>query len=1538
MAKSGAEVKPAAKKTARQNKPKTVAVADEGVATRGPHHYVVGIGASAGGLEALTALVAGLRPGFGLSYVVVQHLSPTYKSMLPQLLGRETSLPVIEIAHGQRPQPDTIYITPPDRNVVLKDGQLELLQSPRELTPKPSANLFFASLAEERREDAIGIILSGTGSDGSSGIRAIKAAGGFTFAQDPQSAKYDGMPKSAIDTGCVDWIQTPEGISEELARLSASRPVLPVGGQEDLPLTALKRLLNKVRSRTKLDFSGYKETTLWRRVERRLFANRCPSLDAYLTLVERQPEELERLAKDILISVTSFYRDRESFKALERALKKMLERKLPGDEIRVWVPGCATGEEAYSIAIMIHRLLGETFDQYRVQIFATDVDMDAMTVARRGMYPMVLLGELDQQLVQRYFRPSGDRFEIIKSVREAVIFARQDLVLDPPFLRLDLISCRNVLIYLQPNLQARILSLFHYALLPEAFMFLGKSESVAQQELLFVAENKEARIFRRRGEGGRALPAPAGTFHQGATDPTNERSVNAGRSTPPREQQILRAASSLYVPPAVVVDKQMNILHVLGEVGGFLQIPSGRASLNLNTLLVRDLRVEVQALMRSVEQKGQSVVGRQRLPLKEAGGPLIRLAVHPLSIDSTERLFMICFVVADAPDSARPSMAEEGDAGRSDLEDELIATREHLQTLVEELETSNEEMQALNEEVQAANEELQATNEELEASNEELQSTNEELLTINEELQTKSADLVRTNSDLASIQDNVGLPLIVVNELLAISRYNVGAEKLFKMHRGMVGESLERLHLPAGMSRFVEHVEDALHRRAVVETTVSGDGHEYLLRVTLIFEDGDVPAGAIVSLHDQTELLRASRLFAESEERLRAVLDRTPFLVAIKDVAGKYIYANQPYADYFGTGEPLVGRIDKDCVLPSLPEFFRDEELVVLRRRELIEQQSRIETSKGLRWIHFIRFPLLDSANNLYALCVQAIDITDKRHADEQLRLAARVIDGAAEAVMVTDAERRIITVNESFSRITGYSLEEAIGKTPAMLKSGHHSVDFYRAMWSEINTHGLWQGEIENRRKNGQVYTEWLAINVIRNEEGGVANYVAIFSDISSLCEARRRLEFQASHDSLTGLPNRTLLNDRILGAINRAQRHGRRFAVIFIDLDNFKDINDTLGHDHGDTALLEVSRRLQHSMREQDTVARLGGDEFVLLAEEVRDGEIEILVERCRSMLSEPIRLTERDHRMTASIGIAVFPEDGREVGDLLKSADTAMYRSKQAGRDTYTFSTQEIRRAPHERLNMIVGLRRAYEARDELYMVYQPQFDLKDHSLMGFEALMRWSSPTLGDIPPSRFIPLAEEVGLINTISEWQFGAVIEQIRVWRDQSLVVPRISLNFSPQQSRSVDFAQRLIALLSEAGLPREAIAIELTESALSHAPEQLAFTLNELRVAGVECSLDDFGTGYSSLSRLSRLPIKTLKIDRSFVDGLGEQGNPHDQEITRTVIVMAHSLGMSALAEGVETEAQLKALKEMGCDAVQGYLLGRPMSAGKAAALLQSK
>lgn len=412
-----------------------------------PPRYVVGIGASAGGLEALTALISHLPVNLGISYVVIQHLSPTYRSMMAQLLGRDTEMPVREAEDGARLEADTIFIAPANHNLTLHDDVFRLVETPREVVPKPSVNVFLTSLAETRAESAIGVILSGTGSDGAQAIRGVKAAGGFTFAQEPASAKYSGMPQAAIDTGSIDWVLPPDQIAQRIAEIAESREQLTPPENDIGSASTLKKLLLKVRQHTKVDLNGYKENTVWRRIERRMAANRIVSLEEYLNHVDAVPEELERLYKDVLISVTSFFRDKTAFEALDKLLEALLKEKRPGDEVRIWVAGCATGEEAYSIAILLHERGGAALANLRVQIFATDLDLNAMAIARKGLYSSSTVAALDSRIIAKYFIPKNDAYEVAKSLREMVVFARQDLVQDPPFLRLDLISCRNVLIY-----------------------------------------------------------------------------------------------------------------------------------------------------------------------------------------------------------------------------------------------------------------------------------------------------------------------------------------------------------------------------------------------------------------------------------------------------------------------------------------------------------------------------------------------------------------------------------------------------------------------------------------------------------------------------------------------------------------------------------------------------------------------------------------------------------------------------------------------------------------------------------------------------------------------------------------------------------------------------------------------------------------------------------------------------------------------------------------------------------------------------------
>lgn len=1500
----------------------------EAAAVKGQRPYIVGIGSSAGGLEALTNLISALPTDLGATYVVIQHLSPTHRSMMVQLLGRETAMAVLEIEDGAMPQVDTIYVTPPSHNVVLKEARFSLIEGSRQTLPRPSVNTFLASLASSKGEDAIGVILSGTGSDGAAGLREVKAAGGFTFAQEPGSAKYSGMPQAAIDTGCVDAVLTPESIATEIALITRTHGTVSLAPKPATAATSLKKLLMKVKQHTRIDFGGYKEGTVIRRIERRLVARRVTTLEDYLVLVESDTDELDRLCKDILISVTAFFRDPDAFAILRASLKAMLKEKQPGDEIRLWVAGCATGEEAYTLAILLAELLGPNLVHYRIQIFATDIDMNALAIARRGSYNESVLNDMDEELLNRYFnRSTGNHFEISRTLREMVVVARQDIIQDPPFLRLDLVSCRNVLIYLNTELQTKVLSTFHYGLREGGLLFLGKSEGIFQQETLFTPADKSAHLFHRQAGEGRLVST---SFRL----PDMRGQSSKISRTSDSEQRLLNVAINQYIPPSVLINSSYEIQHIHGDVSPYLRISAGRPSTNLQQLIKPEFRTDLQLLIHQVERKLEAAHARPHEIKIPEGTVRARMAVHPMEPGVTDSFFLVCFEPIPQPQGPafEPAPSDNHDAKEVGdirvLEDELTITRERLQTVIEELETSNEEMQALNEEVQSANEELQSSNEELESSNEELQSTNEELTTVNDELQLRTTELAEVLNDLEKIQNSVGFPIMVCNTAMELTRFNSPASEIFSLVLTSIGQTIPALRLPKGMKDFSAWVHQAIDENITIEEPVYTNDRHYLLHIAP-YEHTLLPGarGAIIAFMDQTEQMNQEREIRESRQRLMAIMSNSTTIITLKDLSGRYEFVNAQFEKVFDLkASDVIGKTDSQLFSDKIAKAIRGRDLDVAGKAIPIESEDEIDFVDGEHHLMSVRFPLFDADNVIQSICTQSIDITTRKHADEQLRLAARVFDRAGEGIVVTDTSQRILTVNDAFTKVTGYEAAEVIGHTPAILNSGRHDKEFYQNMWDTLQDQGWWQGEIWNLRKNGELYPEWLTVNTVHDTDGKIINYVGIFSDITAVKESQRRIEFLATHDELTSLPNRGLFLDRVRQTVIRARRlQDTRAAVFFVDLDNFKVINDSLGHQAGDDMLKEVAVRLRDCVRGADTVARFGGDEFALLLEGANASEAEITAGRIAKALASPIDLSGQAIHISASIGISLFPEDGEDADTLLKHADGAMYKAKDVGKCTHYFFTSDLRKSADERLQLENGLRQAIE-RDELYLVYQPQLALSDGKLVGVEALLRWRHPELGLIPPDKFIPLAEKTGLIDTIGEWVADAACRQTAAWLEQGYAIPRVSINVSAEQFRRCDIPQSMQNLLEKYQLSPELLVIELTETALMVDPDQAQKVLRRLKDMGLHVSIDDFGTGYSSLAHLRRFSIDELKIDRDFVNEVASCQD--DKAIARTILAMADSMNLSAVAEGIETQEQCNVLRELGCHIGQGFLFSKAISA----------
>ncbi len=544
----------------------------------------------------------------------------------------------------------------------------------------------------------------------------------------------------------------------------------------------------------------------------------------------------------------------------------------------------------------------------------------------------------------------------------------------------------------------------------------------------------------------------------------------------------------------------------------------------------------------------------------------------------------------------------------------------------------------------------------------------------------------------------------------------------------------------------------------------------------------------------------------------------------------------------------------------------------------------------------------------------------ERARAGDVMRQSAAVFENVREGVLVTDLQGRIQSVNRAFTDITGYAQDEVIGRKPGMYASGRQSAAYYRGMWRSILSRGQWQGEVWNRRKSGEIYPELLSISTVRSGDGRPTHYVGVMTDISQLKQSEARLQHLAHYDPLTRLPNRLLVQSRLGHALERARRTQAQVAVLFIDLDRFKHVNDSLGHPAGDALLEQVARRLQDSLREDDTAGRLGGDEFLIILEDLpRPEEAAGVAQKLIDVLDRPFVLHGgRTVYVGASIGISIFPGDGVDAVELVKHADVAMYQAKEQGRNAYRFYTPSLAAAANERLELEARLRRAL-AREEFVLHYQPQFEIGSGRLLGCEVLVRWLDPEQGLIAPARFIPLAEETGLIVALGEWVLREACAQARRWRDRGLAPLILSVNLSARQFQQRDLAARVAAIVERAGVPPACLVLELTESMLMRQGEQAVGQMQSLKQLGVGLSIDDFGTGYSSLAYFKRFPLDELKIDRSFVQDIPADSS--DSEIASAIIAMARSLRLRVVAEGVETAAQLEFLAGRGCHAYQGYL-----------------
>ncbi|HLY60551.1 MAG TPA: chemotaxis protein CheB [Terriglobia bacterium] len=872
---------------------------------------VVGIGASAGGLDAFERLLKHLPSNLGMAYVLVQHLDPTHRSHLTEILSRATRMAVAEVEDGMRVLPNRVYIIPPNTTMTLRHGVLELVPRQDSFGAHLPIDFFLRSLANAQKHKAVGIILSGTASDGAAGMKAIKVAGGVTFAQDLDSARYGGMPQSSISAGVVDFVLPPEGIADELKKMGSHPYFRPKPGKKTgmVPLELeedgnYRAILNNLRRLFGVDFIHYKQSTIQRRIRRRMALNSVATLREYASYLEADHREAESLYKDMFVNVSGFFREPEAFKRLQRLVFPKLFKKKPGDlPIRVWVPGCSTGEEAYSLGISLLEFMRERAGSVQIQVFATDISDDAIEKARRGRYLNDVSTEIEPRRLQRWFTKTEDGYQINKAVRDLVIFAKHDATKDPPFSRLDLVSCRNLLIYLGPELQQKLIPLFHYALKPDGYLFLGVAESVGSFQNLFNSIDKKYKIFVKKPFSVR----PRIEF--GGEHLTLQAAVQRESKLPerlPASAEALKEAADLmvlneYAPPSVLVNEEADILQFRGRTGAYLEPATGNATLNLLKMAREGLLPDLHVALDEARRKN-SFVRREGVEFDQNGeSKTLNLFVTPVNTPLTQQR---CFLVMFQEHAERAaSRARKGEMRKkkaphgvvsSDkflkLKQEQLATKAYLESVIARQDASNEELRSLNEEIMSSNEELQSTSEELETANEELQSANEELTTLNEELHNRNLELGRANNDILNILTSMNLSLVIVDPELRIRRFTPTAQTLFNLLPTDIGRlitdfSFKMLPLP----HLTEYIRDAIAGNTPKPEDVRDEtGHWFTLQVRPYTTSDKEIDGAVVALIDiharvtreaqmkqtSAELQHQTEERQEAQDQLRGVHQR----------------------------------------------------------------------------------------------------------------------------------------------------------------------------------------------------------------------------------------------------------------------------------------------------------------------------------------------------------------------------------------------------------------------------------------------------------------------------------------------------------------------------------------------------------------------------------------------------------------------------------------------------------------------------------------
>ncbi|MEQ6249335.1 chemotaxis protein CheB [Sulfitobacter sp. HNIBRBA3233] len=1059
---------------------------------------IIAIGSSAGGLEAIRDLVSTLPADLPVSYVVVQHMSPHHKSLMTELIARQTDLTVRDVVDGTAPMRNVIHVTPPRTDVIFEDGKLRLVEpSPEIASPKPSVDRFLTSLADEHGEKTVAIILSGTGSDGSYGVQAVREAGGITIAQDNESAKYDGMPHNAVQTGCIDLILPPGDIGTHLQKILSSPRDFGEFRRGELSESPLSDLLQILLARTRVDFRDYKQATINRRIERRMVALGIRTQEEYTQFCRANPTALDALFKDLLISVTRFFRDKDEFEELAGLLPQLVDAR-EGGPLRVWIAGCATGEEAYSIAMLLSEAMGgqNVNLKTRVQIFATDIDKDALQVARRGVYSVSSLNEIPKALADKYLIRQTDGVRVVDSLRNAILFSDHNVCQDPPFQKIDLLCCRNLLIYFGNSLQHRVMSRFHYSLASDGLLFLGTAESVAGADDMFTPERQAAHIFRKRTLRGQSRTNFSGKQKNTISAP---RAIETDRTAKSTDRHLFEALASSLGEDSILVTEDFAIARVYGNISQYIEIKAS-SSLKMHLDLLRSpLREEARSLVTIAMRNNAHRSGVRHL-LSEGDVSETRIDVYPIvAREISEKAALVVFNKV-AIDEARITRRErtppdpvENSERIQELESEIATTREALQQTIEELETSNEELQSLNEELQSTNEELQATNEELETSNEELQSTNEELITVNEELQVTAAELSGRTGELTSVIESTPLAIIVMDNALQISQATNAAANRFNIRRPISNPHISQCVLPEGYPSLAPICSEALKVGETVSAEFNSNDTRVLLTCSPYFNVHGQILGVTMVVTEFPGLAREMEL----------LLNNSKVYVCHHTLDGTILRASENVAQMLGyRRETVIGRNLFKLVSKDTAKHMRatDRELID-SGEDTIRTTYKINDANGNDiWLSEDKIVYAHPGEQKATIYAVGVDVTElvktKEEAEDRLGQLRMLQDIAGFGYWSVDLADKTVHWSQEVFRIHGVDPSEPAPALEDAINFYHEDdrSDVAAAVEQAIEKGGEFQFEKRIVRRDGTVVNVESNGLAIENEEGLVERLIGVF------------------------------------------------------------------------------------------------------------------------------------------------------------------------------------------------------------------------------------------------------------------------------------------------------------------------------------------------------------------------------------------------------------------------------------------------------------